>query len=275
VARRQRARAPDLGGSGRRSGRQKRAPVAESRTTSTRPSSVELCSRLGSDRPHPNLSPLENTLVGGGDARSQNVDRGVPNLMGGLKIAMIGQRGVPATFGGIEHHVEELGSRLVDRGHEVTVFCRPNYVSNGRRDYRGMRLQHVPTVGTKHFDAIAHSATSTVAAMRDSYDVIHYHALGPGLLAFAPRLASRAKVVLTVHGLDHERAKWGLVARSVLKTAGWLSARVPDATITVSRSLTDYYANHHRRRAVYIPNGVAAPQNSFEDLEPPFRLSAG
>jgi glycosyltransferase involved in cell wall biosynthesis len=61
----------------------------------------------------------------------------------------------------------------------------------------------------------------------------------------------------------------------VLKTAGWLSARVPDATITVSRSLTDYYANHHRRRAVYIPNGVAAPQNSFEDLEPPFRLSAG
>jgi glycosyltransferase involved in cell wall biosynthesis len=174
-----------------------------------------------------------------------------------LRIAMIGQKGVPATFGGIEHHVEELGARLVERGHEVTVFCRSNYVHQTATEYRGMRLAQVPTIGTKHLDAFAHSATSTLAAMRDSYDVIHYHALGPGLFAFAPRYASRAKVALTVHGLDHMRAKWGRGAKTVLRTAGWLSARVPDVTVTVSQALTDHYAHHYQRRAIYIPNGVA------------------
>ena len=128
--------------------------------------------------------------------------------MSSLRIAMIGQRGVPATFGGIEHHVEELGSRLVERGHEVTVFCRTNYVHEPLGEYRGMRLRHLPTVGTKHLDAIAHSASSTWSALREGgFDIVHYHALGPGLMAFAPRLASRAKVVLTAHGLDYERAK--------------------------------------------------------------------
>jgi glycosyltransferase involved in cell wall biosynthesis len=174
-----------------------------------------------------------------------------------LRIAMIGQRGVPATFGGIEHHVEELGARLVERGHEVTVFCRSNYVRQTATEYRGMRLARVPTIDTKHLDALAHSATSTLVAMRDSYDVVHYHALGPGLFAFAPRYASRAKVALTVHGLDHMRAKWGKGAKTVLRAAGWLSARVPDVTITVSQALTEHYAHHYGRQAVYIPNGVA------------------
>lgn len=184
--------------------------------------------------------------------------RGVRDRLaaGRLRIAMIGQKGVPATFGGIEHHVQELGSRLAARGHEVTVFCRPNYVTEGREEFLGMRLRQLPTVGTKHLDAIAHSAASTIAAMREPYDLIHYHAQGPGMLAFAPRLASNSMVVLTVHGLDHERAKWSRTARAVLKTAGWLSARVPDATITVSRDLTNFYIRHHGCPAVYIANGV-------------------
>ena len=190
-----------------------------------------------------------------------------------LRVAMIGSRGVPATWGGIERHVEELGARLASRGHEVTVFCRTNYTgpdtgpgagggsgtgSGEARGqlYRGMRLRHLPTVGTKHLDAIVHSGLSTAAALAGRFDVLHYHALGPGMLALAPRCQPGARAVLTVHGLDDERAKWGLVARSVLKTAGWLSARVPDATIVVSRDLQRHYQEHHGRASMYIPNGV-------------------
>jgi glycosyltransferase involved in cell wall biosynthesis len=175
-----------------------------------------------------------------------------------LRIAMIGQKGVPATFGGIEHHVQEIGARLAGRGHQVTIFCRRNYSPEERAEFMGMRLRHLPTVGTKHLDAITHSAAATIAAMRERepYDVIHYHGEGPGMLAFAPRLASSAKVVLTIHGLDHERAKWSRMARAVLKAAGWLSGRVPDATITVSRDLTEFYARHYGCPAVHIPNGV-------------------
>ena len=177
-----------------------------------------------------------------------------------LSIAMIGQRGVPATFGGVEHHAEQLGSRLVEMGHEVTVFCRSNYVEDPMSTYRGMQLRHLPTVGTKHLDAIVHSALSTVDAMRQHFDVIHYHALGPGAVAPLPRFLSGAKVVQTIHGLDDERAKWGKLSQSLLRTAGWMSARVPQATIVVSRALAEHYRRRHGRHAHYIPNGVAEPR---------------
>jgi glycosyltransferase involved in cell wall biosynthesis len=194
----------------------------------------------------------------------------------GLRIAMIGQKGLPATFGGIEHHVEELGARLVERGHEVTVFCRRNYSDGRRGKYRGMRLLDLPTVQTKHLDAIVHSALATASAMRGSYDVLHYHALGPGVLAVLPRVVSRAKVVLTVHGLDDERAKWGSMAKSLLKSAGWLSARVPHATVVVSRDLERHYADVRGRRARYIPNGVRTQKpEPAEPVMHRFGLEAG
>ena len=112
---------------------------------------------------------------------------------------MIGQKGLPATYGGIERHVEEVGSRLAERGHEVTVFCRRNY-STEDREYRGMHLRPMRTPTTKHLDAFVHSALSTVVGMTEAPDIVHYHALGPGLWSPMPRYLSPSKVVLTVHG---------------------------------------------------------------------------
>ena len=174
-----------------------------------------------------------------------------------LRIAFIGQRGVPATHGGIEHHVEELGSRLAARGHDITVFCRRNYARERPPEYRGMQLRHLPAAGSKHLDAIVHSGLSTVDAVFRRFDIVHYHAVGPGLVAPLPRYLTRSRVVLTVHGLDDQRAKWGPAASAVLRTARWMSARVPDATIVVSRALLEEYAGA-RGKAVHIPNGVAA-----------------
>ncbi len=189
---------------------------------------------------------------------------------------MIGQKGLPATFGGIEHHVEELGSRMAASGHRVTVFCRTNYSDGHRRHHRGMRLVELPTVGTKHLDAIVHSALATAVVMRGDFDIVHDHAIGPGALAALPRLASRAKVVLTLHGLDDERAKWGRTARAVLRTAAWVSSRAPDAIIAVSRDLHRHYRDARRRHTVYIPNGVCMRQPGPADpVLNRFGLSAG
>jgi glycosyltransferase involved in cell wall biosynthesis len=176
-----------------------------------------------------------------------------------LRIAVIGSRGVPATEGGVERHVEELGARLAARGHEVTVFCRNNYVRERPDTYRGMRLRYVPTAPTKHLDFIAHSAISSVLVLRKPPDIVHYHALGSGLVAPLPRYLSRSKVVMTVHGLDYARAKWRGAAKVALKLGEKLSARVPHATITVSRSLAEHYATRLGRAAVYIPNGIPEP----------------
>jgi glycosyltransferase involved in cell wall biosynthesis len=177
---------------------------------------------------------------------------------------MIGQRGVPATFGGIERHVEELGAGLAAMGHDVTVFSRSNYQEEALVEYRGMHVRTLPTVGTKHLDAIVHSAASTLAALGHPPDIVHYHALGPGLVAPVPRLLSRSKVVLTVHGLDGERAKWGTGAQAVLGVATWMSARVPDATIVVSRALADHYLRRYRRSTFHVANGV-----NVSTLRPP------
>lgn len=193
-----------------------------------------------------------------------------------LSVAMIGQKGMPATYGGVERHVEELGSRLASFGHTVTVFCRDSYGDLTTETHRGVRLHRVRTVASKHLDAIVHSAASTMAAMRQKPDVVHYHGLGPGLVAPLPRYLSGAKVVLTVHGLDHTRAKWGRAARSVLNTAYWFSGHVPDARIAVSRGLAAHYDARFGRLTRYQPNGVNPARRVAPDqITARFRLTPG
>jgi glycosyltransferase involved in cell wall biosynthesis len=119
-----------------------------------------------------------------------------------------------------------------------------------------MTLHYLPAIGTKHLDAIVHSALSTAMATASGFDVVHYHAIGPGLVAPLPRYIGRSKVVLTVQGLDGDRAKWGSVARRVLHAAEWMSARVPDATVVVSEALRTHYRDVHGREAVLVPNGA-------------------
>lgn len=176
-----------------------------------------------------------------------------------LRIAMIGQKGLPATYGGIERVVSETGSRLADRGHEVTVYTRRSYGAPPASPYLGMNVVPAPTIACKHLDAIVHSAASTLMALAHRHDVVHYHAIGPGLLAPLPRYLSPSKVVLTVHGLDHERSKWGSGARTVLQLAHWLSGRVPDQTVVVSQTLREHYVQRFDNDVAYIPNGVQAP----------------
>lgn len=171
-----------------------------------------------------------------------------------MRIAMIGQKGLPATHGGIERHVEELGARIVQRGHEVTVFTRSNYSDPALREYRGMELRSLPTVGTKHLDAIVHSAEASFAVWGGGYDIVHYHALGPCLTSPIARLRGRG-VVATIHGQDWRRQKWGSGASAVLRLGEWMALRVPMVTISVSRSLAATYTQQGRH-VEYIPNGV-------------------
>lgn len=192
-----------------------------------------------------------------------------------LHIAMIGQKGLPATYGGIEHHVQQIGRRLVERGHRVTVFCRSSYGRLPGPTYLGMELRMAPTVGTKHLDAIVHSGSSSLLALASRCDVVHYHGLGPGFMAPLPRYLSGARVVLTVHGLDHQRAKWGRAAQTMMSTAHWMSGHVPDRTVTVSRALSEHYRTALGRQCDYIPNGVDAPSDQPPGLVEELGLAPG
>lgn len=185
-----------------------------------------------------------------------------------MRIAMIGLRGIPATYGGVERAVEELSAQLVERGHEVTVYARSGYSDTDVHEHRGVRVVHLPQVNTKHLEAASHSAVAMTHALASRrFDVIHLHATGPGALSPLARLAGTPTVV-TVQGLDWRREKWGPAARTVLQLAAACSARFPDRTIVVSRELKRYFAEHHGADAVYIPNGVREEPDSGAPPQP-------
>jgi len=174
-----------------------------------------------------------------------------------VKIAMLGQKGIPATYGGIERHVEELGMRLAARGHEVTVYCRPYYTKMAG-EYLGMRLVNIPSVHTKHLDTATHCALAIPHILAQDYDIVHFHALGPSLFANLPRFRG-ARTVVTVHGLDWQREKWGAFAKWVLKRCENTSVLYPDRTIVVSKALREHFRQAHDKYVTYIPNGTVLP----------------
>lgn len=172
-----------------------------------------------------------------------------------MKIAMIGQKGIPSRTGGIEIHVEEISKRLAKKDCKINVYCRRGYCSNITDCYEGVDLKFSPYIHSKHLDAITHTFTSTIKALFSGCDIFHYHALGPATLSFIPRLFGK-KVVCTVHGLDWQRGKWGGLASKYLKFGEYATAKFSHKTINVSDNLVKYYSEKYGIDTVYIPNGV-------------------
>ena len=195
-----------------------------------------------------------------------------------LKIAFLGLRSIGQTppdgnpsspaavsaaslnISGVEQAVEELSTRLAARSHDVTVFCRRRYNQRRLDSFRGVKLIDLPALYTKHCEAISHTVLASFRVLR-GYDVVHYHATGPSLVSFLPRLTGRG-VVATVHGLDWQREKWRGAAKLILRAGAWTAVHFPHRTIVVSQSLQRRYAAEYHRPTVYIPNGVtlAAPR---------------
>ena len=175
-----------------------------------------------------------------------------------MRIAMLGTKGIPATWGGIERHVEEIAVRLVAMGHDVTVYCRPYYTTTEKNYYKGVHLKKLPTVPSKNLDAVVHTFMATMHLMLEDYDIVHYHAIGPATFSVLSRMAGKNTVV-TVHGLDWQREKWGKPARLFLKLGERASIWFPYGTITVSKFLKSYLEDKYERPVTYIPSAVTDP----------------
>lgn len=185
-----------------------------------------------------------------------------------LKIAMIGQKGIPAISGGVEKHVEEMAIRLVKQGHEVTVYCRNTYIKEILHEFNGVNLVTIKTINSKSLDAIIYTFKATFHSLFKGYDVYHYHALGPASLCFIPKIFGK-KVFVTVHGLDWQREKWGVFGTAYLKFGEFITGHFADKIISVSKQLKGYFIDKYNRNednVIYIPNGVNI-ENSIEPNE--------
>lgn len=174
-----------------------------------------------------------------------------------MKIAFIGQKGIPALSGGVEKHVEKLSVELRKRGHEVTVYTRPWYTPREKQFHKGVKLISLPSIHTKHWDALSHTFVATIHALFQDYDVIHYQSIGPSILSFIPRiLKPRTRVIATFHARDYFHKKWGFVAQLCLKAAEFFTCTIPERTVAVSEHLAHYARSFYGCQAVAIPNGA-------------------
>lgn len=171
-----------------------------------------------------------------------------------MRIAMLGTRGVPASYSGFETCVEQLGKRLVERGHDVTVYCRSHHIDYPGDTYEGMKLVKLPTIKNKYLDTIVHTFISTLHALPRRYDIGMYFISGNSPVTLLPRLVG-TRTVLNVDGQDWKRDKWPALAKRYLQLSEYLATKLPSEYLTDSRVVQDYYTDTFNSTPIYIPYG--------------------
>ena len=186
-----------------------------------------------------------------------------------MKIAVIGVKGLPANQGGIEHYCQALYPRIVEQGHSVDLYARSSYVKKpwfSTYKSQGVKIICLPSLPFRGLDALTSSWLGAIAATVKGYDVIHFHALGPSLFCFIPRLFSQARIIATCQGLDWQRGKWGLLSSQIIYLGERIAARYSDRLIVVSQALKNYFQKTYDIEPVYIPNGPGIYAESDRDF---------
>lgn len=182
-----------------------------------------------------------------------------------LRIAMLGQKRIPSREGGVEIVVEELSTRMAAMGHQVTCYNRKGHHVSGKEfddaalgEYKGVRLKSVCTIDKKGIAAMSSSFFAAVRAAFGPYDVVHFHAEGPCAMLWLPKLFGK-RCVATVHGLDHQRAKWGRLAKAYIMLGEKCAVKFADEIIVLSKGVQNYFMETYGRETKFIPNGVNRP----------------
>lgn len=178
-----------------------------------------------------------------------------------MKIVVTGTRGIPNIMGGVETHCEELFPRIAERGMDVTLIRRSNYVQDELEQWHGVKLVTLPSPKKKSFEAIIHTFRAINEAKRLGADVLHVHAIGPALLVPYAKMLGM-KVVFTHHGPDYDRDKWGVAAKAILKLGERMGCMFADDVIVISNVIKNLIARKYGRtkRVHLIYNGVSEPE---------------
>jgi len=192
-----------------------------------------------------------------------------------MKIVVLGLRGFPDIQGGVETHCEQLFTRVAARGHEVVVLGRKPYMNATFHEYKGVRLVAIACPRHKSLEAFLHTFVGVLRARAFKPDILHLHAIGPALFTPLARLLGM-KVVSTNHGPDYERAKWGMLARAILRAGETMGSRCSNAVIAISPPIAEHLRQAFGCSPAVIPNGVLprTPASGQESLEQ-YGLQAG
>ena len=183
-----------------------------------------------------------------------------------LKVAMIGHKRIPSREGGVEIVVEELSTRMIDLGHQVTCYNRKgkhvmdkNIEENHLNEYKGVHIKPVFTIDKRGLSAMSASFFASIKAAFSKADVVHFHAEGPCATLWIPKLFGK-RCIATIHGLDHQRAKWGKLASTYIMMGEKCAVKHADEIIVLSKGVQEYFKETYGRKTVFIPNGVNKPK---------------
>lgn len=187
-----------------------------------------------------------------------------------MKIALIGQKGIPAISGGVDRHVEGLAFFLAkNKKLEVISYNRKGYLLDNLKEWEGVKIISLSFIDSKNLAAISHGFLATLDAIIKKVDVIHYHGIGPCLLAWIPKLLRpKTKIIATLHSFDYGNEKWGVFAKFMLKLGEKMMTKYADEVIVLTSLMRDYLYQRHGRNSVIIPNGALVQEaTDFSILE--------
>lgn len=172
-----------------------------------------------------------------------------------MKIAMVGHKRIPSREGGVEIVVEELATRMASNKNDVYVYNRGK---SDLKEYKNIKIINVPTINKKGIEAMLYSFIASIKICFKKYDVVHYHAEGPCAMLWLPHMFKK-KIIVTIHGLDWQRAKWGGFASRYIKFGEKCAAKYADEIIVLSKNVQNYFKDTYNRDTTFIPNGVNKP----------------
>ena len=184
-----------------------------------------------------------------------------------MRIAIIGTRGIPAAYGGFETLAWELSSRLADRGHEVTVYCRKGRTDESQAIPVGVRRRFVPLIAGKYLETVTHTAFSVLDTIARPYDAVWVGNAANAVFCAVPRLRG-AVVVLNVDGIERQRKKWGLPGRLWYAIGERFALHYPNAIVSDANVIRDYYRERYGKASPVITYGAPIlERNPPPDLE--------
>lgn len=172
-----------------------------------------------------------------------------------LKIGFIGSRGIPARYSGFEQFYEQFAVRLVERGHDVTVYNRSHFIKDVKKKYEGVRIISLPSIPTKHLDTIVHTALSSFHALFQNYDIVYYCIVGNSPLVWIPRVVG-AKTLINVDGEDWARDKWTGFAKTYQKWCEKVSCRCANVVVADAKGILKRYKELYDHETIFVPYGA-------------------
>ncbi|MGF1906869.1 glycosyltransferase family 4 protein [Aliivibrio salmonicida] len=175
-------------------------------------------------------------------------------------ITVIGTRGIPDVLGGVETHCQNLYPEIKTQfDTEICVIARSPYVDYKKSTYRGVNTKAIWAPKKKSLEAIVHSTLSSFSTLFDRSNIVHVHAIGPGLVVPLLRVLGK-KVVFTHHGPDYDRQKWGEFAKRMLQLGERLAVTYATEVIVISEVINDIIkSKYNRHDAHLVYNGVNLP----------------